>query len=91
MPIDVTELEARGTEVTTAKNRDAQDAVLAFLKKHKKEAFTQGELGTQLEMRPQQVRQICMALNKKEIVIRKSVEVATPKGTKSQIFWTIKP
>ena len=90
MPIDVDELNAKGTEVNTAPNRAAQDAVLAYLKKHKKQAFNQTELGKELEMRPQQVRQCCLALMKKELATRKQVEIATEKGTKQQIFWTLK-
>jgi transcription initiation factor IIE alpha subunit len=91
MPIDVEELVSKGKDVSTIRNRNAQDAVLSFLKKHKKEAFTQSELGTQLEMRPQQVRQICIALEKKNIAVRKQLEEAGPKGPVQRIYWAIKP
>jgi len=90
MPIDVEDLQKKGTEVTTVKNRNAQDAVFAFLKKNKTQAFTQKELGDALEMRPQQVRQCAIALQDKEKVIRKQVEVPTAKGTESRIFWSLK-
>jgi len=90
MPIDVNELEERGTDVTSVKNRHAQDTVLAFLKKNKKQAFTQRELGDNLEMRPQQVRQCCIALEKKNLAMRKSVEVPTTKGSESRIFWSLR-
>ncbi len=89
MPIDVDELNTNGTEVKTIQNRKAQDAVLKHLKKNKTQAFTQKELAVALEMRPQQIRQCCMALGKKELVIRKQVEVPTEKGTESRIFWTL--
>ena len=90
MPIDVEELESKGTEVKTIQNRKAQDAVLGHLKKHKKQAFTQKELADALDMRPQQIRQCCMALGKKELVIRKQLDVPTEKGTEARIFWTLK-
>ena len=90
MPIDVEELNEKGTEVQSVPNRKAQDAVLGYLKKHKKQAFTQSEIAADLEMRPQQVRQCCMALTKKDLVTRKQVEVPTDKGTAQKIFWTLK-
>ncbi len=90
MPIDVDELETKGTEVKTIKNRNAQDAVLNFLEKNKKLAYTQRELGDTLEMRPQQIRQCAIALEVKGLVVRKSCEVPTAKGTESRIFWSLK-
>ena len=90
MPIDVEELQSKGTEVKTVKNRNAQDAVLAFLKKNKGLAYTQRELGDTLEMRPQQIRQCAIALEGKGLVIRKSVDVPAAKGTESRIFWSLK-
>jgi len=90
MPIDVDTLNKSGTEVKTIQNRKAQDSVLNYLKKHKKSAFTQRELGDALKMRPQQIRQCCIALGDKELVIRKQVEIPTDKGTENRIFWSLK-
>ena len=90
MPIDVNELVSKGTEVKTVQNRNAQDTVLAFLKKNKTSAYMQKELGEALDMRPQQVRQCAIALEKKGEVIRKMLDVPTAKGTESRIFWALK-
>jgi len=90
MPIDVDTLNEKGTEVKSAPNRKAQDSVLKFLRKNKNQAYTQRELADTLEMRPQQVRQCCMALQKKELVLRKQVEVPTDKGSEARIFWSLR-
>ena len=88
MPIDVNKLETEGKDVTVVRNSNVQDSVLAFLKKNKKQAYTQKELGVELGMKPQQARQCCMALLKKDMVVRKAVDVPTESGkTQNQIHW----
>ena len=91
MPIDVNVMEQQGSEVTTTiRNSHVQDEVFTFLKKHKKEAFNQKEIGDALGLRPQQVRQCCFALMKKGKVLRKSVSVTTANGKSADIIhWTI--
>ena len=66
MPIDVKTLDTKGKAVSTKKNRPAQDQVLGFLKKNKDSAYMQSEIGAELDMRPQQARQILHALMKQK-------------------------
>jgi len=88
-PIDVNDLMEKGTEVKAVKSRHAQDSVLKYLSKNSDHAYTQGELGEALKMRPQQVRQCCVALEKKGLTVRKQVDIQTDKGTEPRIFWAI--
>ena len=90
MPISTEDLMETGTEVTVVQNRKAQDSVLGLLTKHKKQAFTQREIADELGMKPQQARQCCVALAKKNVVIRKQVEIPVKDGTENRSFWTLK-
>ena len=89
-PIDVSAMEQNGKEVSNVRNAHTQDEVLAFLKKNKKHAYTQAELGIELSIKPQQARQCCMALQKKGLTVRKEVDVVVASGkTESHIHWRI--
>jgi len=87
-PIDVSAMEQNGREVSNIRNAQTQGEVLAFLKKNKKSAYTQAELGVELGIKPQQARQCCIALQKKGLTTRKEVDVVVASGkTESQIHW----
>jgi len=88
MPIDVSVMDESGTEVKTIRNAAVQDEVLSFLKKNKKSAYTQKEIGEELGIRPQQARQCCFALQKKGVVDRKAVPITKDNGkTVDEIHW----
>ena len=90
MPISVKKLESEGKEVTKVKNRPAQDLVRKFLEDNAEHAFMQSEIGAELGMRPQQVRQCCLALEKQGVAVRKAVAVSTSNGSADRIFYSFK-
>jgi len=92
MPIDIETLESQGREVSERRNNNAQKEVLSFLKRkdNKGKAFMQAEVGEELGMKPQQVRQIMFALAKKDIVVRKEVSYVGKSGKEEDgIFWRL--
>lgn len=90
MPIDAETLRKKGVEVVTRKRGHRQDVVLAFLEENADAAYTQKELAAALStkdftMRPQQANQILRSLEKKGLVMRRSVNVEG----KNLIHWAI--
>jgi len=70
MPTNVSELKKKGRKSEVRKNGRTQQRMLEFLKRNKTKAFSQGELGEQLEMSEQQARKIALALCAKGVVER---------------------
>jgi predicted ArsR family transcriptional regulator len=83
MPISSKDMREKGAPVESIQNAKRQEAVAAFLKEHKGQAYTQTEVAKEFAMKPQQARQIMMSLLKKGQVDRK----AFGEGAEQRIYF----
>ena len=88
MPLNVSEVIEKGTVVVGSQPRaKRQGEVIAFLNKHKEQAFTQKEIADELGVESPQANRILHTLMKKGIVDRREVEVQIGEEMVPRIHW----
>lgn len=91
MVVDRTTLEKKGKKSEVRKNGIFEDKVLTYLKKHKEQGYSQGELSKIFDRSEQQCRKVCLNLVRKNLVDRLEIPEKTREGKVIQrIYYIVK-